>query len=210
MLFSSPTFQSEIHKTANDKQQITLHIKNTVSCNAQSSVESHKATKLFRHQHAINHHHLPHCTDALQELLVRDHVNICIFVTVPYFGMCIIVSVCCAWPMTLFSASLISPLEGACIDGHGQLLCQDGIQKPWMAWWVGTHASSRTPRYHCGYPYERETENRAYAKVKQQNLMGIYTNLCASKWLSVASTVIIMALQKGKGGKKLAWIDVKA
>ncbi len=65
MLFSSPTFQSEIHKTANDKQQITLHIKNTVSCNAQSSVESHKATKLFRHQHAINHPHLPHCTDGL-------------------------------------------------------------------------------------------------------------------------------------------------
>ncbi len=116
MLFSSPTFQSEIHKTANDKQQITLHIKNTVSCNAQSSVESHKATKLFRHQHAINHHHLPHCTDALQELLVRGHVNICIFVMVPYFGMCIIVSVCCVWPMTLFSASLICPLEGACIQ----------------------------------------------------------------------------------------------
>ncbi len=92
----------------------------------------------------------------------------------------------------------MSAPQGACIDGHGQLLCQDGIQKPWMAWWVGTHASSRTPRYHYGYPYERETENRAYAKVRQQNLMDIYTNLCASKWLSVASTVIIMALQKGK------------
>lgn len=113
MLFSSPTFQSEIHKIDNDKQQITLHINNAVSCNEQSSVEVHKATKLFHHQPAPNHH-LPHCTD---ELLARDHVKIpCIFVTVPYHGMCIIVSVCCAWPMTLFSASLIRPLEGVCIQ----------------------------------------------------------------------------------------------
>lgn len=77
-----------------------------------------RRTKLFRHQPAINHHHLPHCTDGLciAGALVRDHVKICIFLTVPYFGMCIIVSVCCAWPMTLFSASLICPLEGACIQ----------------------------------------------------------------------------------------------
>lgn len=54
---------------------------------------------------------------ALHELLARDHVKIpCIFVMVPYYGMCTIVSVCCAWPMTLFSASLIRPLEGACIQ----------------------------------------------------------------------------------------------
>ncbi len=168
----------------------------------------HKATKLFRHQHAINHHHLPHCTDALQELLVRDHVKICIFVTVPYFGMCIIVSVCCVWPMTLFSASLICPLEGACIDGHGQLLCQDGIQKPWMAWWVGTHASSRTPRYHYGYPYERETENRAYAKVNNR-IWWVYTPTSVPvndyQWHPLSS---LWHCRKGR--KKLAWIDVKA
>ncbi len=71
---------------------------------------------------------------ALQELLVRDCVNICIFVTVSYFGMCIIVSVCCVWPMTLFSASLICPLEGACIDGHGQLLCQDALAYKSLEW----------------------------------------------------------------------------
>lgn len=201
----NPTLQSESQTAKHDKQKITCHINNAVSCNAQSSAEAHKATKLSHHQSAPNHH-LPHCTDGLciaqafSKGSCEDPLHIC---AVPYYGMCVIVSVCCAWPMTHFLCQFSSSARrGMYSDGRGQLHCQDGIHKPWMAWWFGTHASSRTP---YGYAYKRDPENRAYAKVRQQNLMGIYTNLCARKFLSVVSEVNMRALQKEKGREGKSW-----